>query len=252
MKSSITPCQDEDCRVQMLHEMYNVIKGTDLLLEMIQPEIDVHRKEPSIARRQMAFKTLIATVLSVRSKDETTFKVTENLWKYYQTPEQFMNAPIERLEELIRSTGTYHNKAKHLKEIGRIIHEQYHDIVPESKEELIQLPGVGNKVANCVLVISFGQPAIPVDTHVHRISNRIGWVQTNDPDKTEIELEKLFPKEEWKIINFTMVSYGKKICKPLNPDCFNCKISDRCQKHGIIFKDGKATPIKSEKKKKEK
>jgi len=191
----------------------------------------------------------VATVLSVRCKDETTFKVTEQLWKVYNTPKDFRDAPIERLEELVHSTGTYRVKAAHLKEIGRIIHDDYHDRVPEAKEELLKLPGVGNKVANCVLVNSFGIPAIPVDTHVHRISNRIGWVKTKDPNKTELELEKIFPRSEWIILNFTLVSFGKNICKPLQPMCLECPVADRCMKNGIFFKDGKPhvepKPIKS-------
>jgi endonuclease-3 len=239
MDPTAKPCMDELCRVQMLHQMKKAIDGTGLLLEMIQPEQDIHNKPVTESRKKNAFKTLVATVLSVRSKDETTFKVVENLWKYYNTPADFMNAPIERLEELIRSSGTYHNKAKALKEIGRILHEELQDQVPETKEGLLKLPGVGNKVAGCVLVLSFGIPAIPVDTHVHRISNRIGWVKTKDPDQTEKALEPLFPIGEWKIINYTLVSYGKKICKPTNPDCLHCVVSDRCQKNGITFIDGK-------------
>ncbi len=116
MDPAAKPCMDEPCRVQMLHQMKKAIDGTGLLLEMIQPEQDIHNKPVTESRKKNAFKTLVATVLSVRSKDETTFKVVENLWKYYNTPADFMNAPIERLEELIRSSGTYHNKAKALKD----------------------------------------------------------------------------------------------------------------------------------------
>jgi endonuclease-3 len=239
MDSNVHPCTDELCRVKILHRMYDAIKDTDLLLEMIQPETDVHHRPMSNARRENAFKTLIATVLSVRSRDETTFRIVENLWKYYQTPKDFMDAPIEKIEELIKSSGTFRNKAKHIKQIGQIIHEQHHDIVPDSKEELLKLPGVGNKVAGCVLVISFAKNAIPVDTHVHRISNRIGWVKTKDPDKTEKELEKLFPESEWRIINFTLVAFGKRICKPTAPQCGICPVRDYCMKVGLSFKNGK-------------
>jgi endonuclease-3 len=101
-------------------------------------------------------------------------------------------------------------------------------------EKLLELPGVGRKVANCVLVNSFDIPAIPVDTHVHRISNRTGWVQTKDPEQTEKALEQLFPKELWTLINYTLVSYGKTICKPINPNCTECVVADRCPKKILV------------------
>lgn len=226
-------CSTVDCRVQMIKDMYQAIEGTQLLLEQIQPDPTTaiqgrFRTDPE--RQQTAFKTLIATILSVRTKDETTLKVVEGLWRHYSTPKTLSDAPIEQLEQLIRSSGTYREKAKRIKEVARIIHEDYHDQVPASKEKLLELPGVGHKVANCVLVFSFGIPAIPVDTHVHRISNRTGWVKTKNPDQTEIELEKLFPQSIWTAINYTLVSFGKNICKPINPLCSKCPVNDRCMK----------------------
>ncbi len=242
-----TPCPDEACRIKMLHEMFEKIKGTDLLLEEIQPDPKNYAYDSAPLRKSHAYKTLIATMLSVRSQDETTFKVVQNLWKHYSTPEALAYAPIEHIEELIHSSGTYRQKAKRIKEAARIVHEQYDDNVPPSREALIEIPGVGRKVANCVLVVSFNIPAIPVDTHVHRISNRIGWVTTKTPDKTEVALEKLFPKSEWMVINYTMVSYGKKICKSINPQCSLCPVADRCLKR--IQKPG-TSKIRSKSRKK--
>jgi len=216
----------------MLNEMYASIKGTGLLLEVIQPnsltEIHYGRYDPE--RKKYAFKTLIATILSARSKDETIIKVVEGLWKKFSTPQEIADAPLEILEELVYSSGTYHQKAIRIKETSRIIHEKFQDQVPDTIEELVKLPGVGRKVANCVLTISFNQDVIAVDTHVHRISNRIGWVNTNNPDKTEKELEKLFPKPHWKRVNYTLVSFGKNICKPINPLCSECPINNQCLK----------------------
>jgi endonuclease-3 len=199
-------------------------------LEQIQPDKASIPPKNSSERKANAFKTLIATILSVRTKDETTFKVTEKLWQHYSTPKMIAEAPLDQLEQLIKSSGTYHQKALRIKEVGKIIHEQYNDEVPTDINKLLALPGVGRKVANCVRVISFGISAIPVDTHVHRISNRLGWVKTNKPEETEKTLELLFPSEFWTIINYTMVSFGKTICRPINPLCTACPVNNRCPK----------------------
>ncbi|RLI63997.1 MAG: hypothetical protein DRO88_08445, partial [Promethearchaeia archaeon] len=226
----INPCISESCRIQLLHTMFNTIKGYSLLLEQLQPDPDNFLTDSSSLRKPFAFKTLIATILSVRTRDETIIKVIENLWKHYSTPQTLAAAPLEHLEELIRSSGTYKQKAKRIKETARIIHERYNDEVPEDIAELLKLPGVGRKVANCVLVVSFNKPAIPVDTHVHRIANRIGWVNTKTPEQTEFALQELFPEEEWRWINYTMVSFGKNICLPINPRCDSCPITQKCEK----------------------
>jgi endonuclease-3 len=231
MENGKEGCNTAECRTQMIKDMFQAIEGTQLLLEQIQPDPSVaiqERFKTDPDRRQTAFKTLIATILSVRTKDETTFKVVEKLWQHYSTPKTLSEAPIEHLEQLVHSSGTYREKAKRIKEVARIIHQDYQDQVPASKEKLLELPGVGHKVANCVLVFSFGIPAIPVDTHVHRISNRTGWVKTKNPDQTEIELEKLFPQSIWTAINYTLVSFGKNVCKPINPLCSKCPVNDRC------------------------
>ena len=216
----------------MLKEMYISIKGTELLLEVIQPNSlsEIHFGKYDPERKKSAFKTLIATILSARSKDETTIKVVDGLWREYSTPEQIAETSLEKLEKLVYSSGTYHQKAIRIKETSKMIHELFQDQVPDTLEELMKLPGVGRKVANCVLNISFNKDVIPVDTHVHRISNRIGWVKTNNPEKTEIELEKLFPQSSWKMINYTLVSFGKRICKPINPLCSECPINVKCLK----------------------
>lgn len=224
------PCSTQSCRSEVLQRMFNTVQGFPLLLEQIQPDPENQNYNSAQKRKKYAFKTLVATMLSVRSQDETTIKVIEKLWEHYSTPEQIASAPLEHLEELVYSSGTFRQKAKRIKETAQIIHEKYHDKVPENLQELLKLPGVGRKVANCVLVVSFNKPAIPVDTHVHRISNRIGWVTTKTPNQTEKALEKQFPKEDWVKINYTMVSFGKTICKPQNPLCDRCPINDFCEK----------------------
>lgn len=223
-------CITTDCFITMLDTMFEAVKGYSLLLEEIQPDPDNYSYNSPELRKPFAFKTLIATILSVRSRDETTIQVIEDLWNIYSTPKEIADAPLEELEEIIHSSGTFRQKAKRIKETARIIHEKYHDEVPDSLEELLELPGVGRKVANCVLVVSFNKPAIPVDTHVHRIANRTGWVSTKTPEKTEKALEQIFPKETWTKINYTMVSFGKSICKPINPLCIECPVNSTCEK----------------------
>lgn len=224
----------------MLHTMFESIKGYPLLLEQLQPDPDNFSHDSSQIRKPFAFKTLIATILSVRTRDETTIKVIERLWQHYSTPQAIAEAPIEHLEELLHSSGTYRQKAKRIKETAKIIHEKYQDEVPQDIEKLLTLPGVGRKVANCLLVVSFNKPAIPVDTHVHRIANRIGWVETKAPEQTEKALAKLFPKEEWKWINYTMVSFGKNFCLPTNPRCNICPINKKCKKKISVKKSKKS------------
>jgi len=241
--------------IEMLNRMYQEIKGTNLLLEVIQPDANEnipiedrnHKK-----RHKMAFKTLIATILSVRTKDETTLQVIEDLWQTYSNPKDLSEAPIEKLEEIVYSTGFYSQKAKRIKETARIIHEKYDDKVPDEMKKLLELPGVGRKVANCVLSISFSKDVVAVDTHVHRISNRTGWVDTKSPKQTEMALQKVFPKKLWGEINYTLVSFGKNICRPTNPKCDECPVGAPCEK--LIEKTRKKRRKKKRKdtKKKEK
>ena len=221
-RKSSASCISEACRVEMLQHMHTAIQGTSLLLEEIQNDLPMSSEG--------AFKTLIGTMLSVRSRDETTSKVLEKLWAVYSTPKALAMAPIEEIEELIRSSGPFHQKAQRIQETAAIIHHQYQDQVPRSRELLMEFPGVGRKVANCVLVNAFQIPAIPVDTHVHRIANRTGWVTTLTPEKTEFALESLFPQSSWLILNYALVAFGKMICKPINPLCSKCPVEDRCLK----------------------
>lgn len=171
---------------------------------------------------------LIGTILSARTRDENTSAVVKNLFSKYKTSHALANAKYSDVEKIIKSTGFYHVKAKRIIEVASIIDSKYSGKVPQSLEELLQLPGVGRKTANCVLVYAFDKPAIPVDTHVHRISNRLGLVQTKKPEETEIELMKKIPKEHWIRINDTFVMYGQNICKPISPLCKVCQIKNEC------------------------
>lgn len=178
------------------------------------------------------FKVLITTVLSQRSKDENTEIAAENLFNKYKTPLELSKAKEEDIYELIKPAGLYRQKAKRIIEISKIIVEKYSGIVPDSLEELLKLPGVGRKTANIVLYVSFSKPALAVDTHVHRISNRLGWVNTKTPEETEFKLMEILPKNLWGPINGSMVEFGKKVCKPVSPNCKICPISKYCKWEG--------------------
>ena len=180
------------------------------------------------AETEGPFSILIGTILSARTKDENTTKVIKKLFSRYRMPKALANAKVRDVEKLIKSIGFYHIKAKRIIKVAQIINSQYKGKVPEIFEKLIELPGVGRKTANCVLVYAFDTPAIPVDTHVHRISNRLGLVDTKMPEETEMELRKKIPKKYWLQINDTFVMYGQNICKPISPLCNVCKIRTEC------------------------
>ena len=171
---------------------------------------------------------LIGTILSARTRDESTSAVVRELFSKYKTASSLAKAKLVDVEKIIKRTGFYHVKAKRIIEVASIINSKYLGQVPKTMEELISLPGVGRKTANCVLVYAFDEPAIPVDTHVHRISNRLGLVKTKIPEETETELMKKIPKEYWIRINDTFVMYGQNICKPISPMCSVCKIKKEC------------------------
>jgi len=186
--------------------------------------------EDLVKKKYDPFKILISTILSARTRDENTRKVTNRLFKKYNKPSQIANTTIEELEDLVYESGFYKIKAARIKEVSKIIQNKYNGEIPADFNKLIELPGVGRKTANCVLVYAFRIPAICVDTHVHRISNRIGWVHTNNPKFTEISLKKLIPKDEWIRINRLFVMFGQQICLPINPKHNICPIENICLK----------------------
>ena len=175
------------------------------------------------------FSILIGTILSARTKDEATTKAVKALFSKYKNSKQLANAKVKDVEKIIKSIGFFHVKSKRIIEVAKIINTKYKGKVPDNLDTLIELPGVGRKTANCVLVYAFEKPAIPVDIHVHRISNRLGLVDTKNPEETEQELMKKVPKKYWIDINDTFVMYGQNICKPISPMCDVCKIKKNCK-----------------------
>ena len=174
------------------------------------------------------FRILIATILSARTKDENTTKAADKLFKLYGTPQKLAKARVKDVEKVIKSVGFYHVKSKRIIEVANLILSKYNGKVPADIDKLVDIPGVGRKTANCVLVYAFEKPAIPVDTHVHRISNRLGLVDTKTPEETEMALREKIPKKYWIDINNTFVMYGQNICKPISPMCDVCKIRKTC------------------------
>ncbi|MCX7760137.1 MAG: endonuclease III [Hydrogenothermaceae bacterium] len=182
------------------------------------------------------FKILVSTILSLRTKDEVTAKASERLFKVVKTPQDLLNLSEEEIEKLIYPVGFYRNKAKVLKEVARELIQNYNGKVPDNLEDLLKLKGVGRKTANLVLSAAYKKPAICVDTHVHRIANRVGFVKTKDPHQTEFELMKVIPQKYWQDINKLFVAFGQTICKPIKPKCDECPINDYCEayKNGSV------------------
>ena len=172
------------------------------------------------------FHVLVATVLSQRTRDINTYNAASDLFRRFNSPSDLADASLGELESLIRPVGFYRAKAKAIKEIARLVQEN--GGVPRDIEAMTRWPMVGRKTANCVMAYAFHEPAICVDVHVHRISNRLGIVECDTPDETEMALRKRFPRSLWCDINATMVRFGQKVCLPRNPRCSECPLSGEC------------------------
>lgn len=175
------------------------------------------------------YKILIGTILSARTRDETTTNVIKMLFSKFKTPEELSRANLKEIKELIQKIGFYNVKAARIKEVSKILVDKYNSKVPPNLEDLLSFPGVGRKTANCVLVYGFRKPAIPVDVHVHRISNRIGIVNTKKPEETEIVLQKSIDRKYWIAVNETFVVFGQNVCLPIKPKCNVCRLTKLCK-----------------------
>lgn len=175
------------------------------------------------------FELLVAIVLSAQSTDAQVNNVTRKLFKSYNTPYDLAQVDINELEELIKGVGIYRNKAKNIKALGKIINEDYNDIIPDSLEELITLPGVGRKTANVMLAVGFNKPGLGVDTHVTRVANRLGLVATKNPTSIELILKEIIPMDRWGNAHQLLIYHGRNICKSHQPNCQGCSIVNYCQ-----------------------
>ena len=178
-------------------------------------------------------------MISLRTKDEVTLPASERLFAAADDPGRIVALKEAEIQKLIYPAGFYRTKARNIREVARIIVDRYGGRVPNLVDELTKLPGVGRKTANLVLNLGFGLPAICVDTHVHRISNRFGWVTTKTPDQTELALEAILPRRHWIEINELLVGYGQQICAPVSPRCSECRLRDpigttpKCARIGV-------------------
>jgi endonuclease-3 len=179
------------------------------------------------------FKVLISTIMSARARDEVTEVLAMKLFEKYPDAKSLAKASPKAVINIIRPIGFYNAKTKNVIGASKMLVEKFNSTVPNTLEQLIELPGVGRKVANCVLVYSFGKDAIPVDTHVHRIANRLGWVKTKTPEETEFALTNLVPQKHWQVVNDTLVAHGKTICIPGIPRCSKCPVYKYCKRVGV-------------------
>ncbi|MFA7664092.1 MAG: endonuclease III [Clostridia bacterium] len=174
------------------------------------------------------FELLVAVILSAQCTDKRVNIITDKLFQKYNKPLDFAYLRNEDLSPLIYSCGFYSNKGKNIIDASRIIHEKYYDVVPNSMEGLIGLPGVGRKTASVILSVGYGIPAVPVDTHVFRVANRIGLSMGSTPDRVEKDLKELFEKSDWNKLHHSLIFHGRYICKSQKPQCERCLLSQEC------------------------
>ncbi len=209
--------------------VHKIIRDAAAAIEQVRKQNPTALQEISDSTDGDPFRVLISTVLSHRTKDPTTAKASSRLFAKYRNARELSKGDSRTIARLIKPVGFYRTKARTVKKLAKIILESYNGKVPDQVEELLKLPSVGRKTANCVLVYGFKKPAIPVDTHVHRIFNRLGVVKTQTPDETEAELVSAVAKRDWLPLNEVFVKFGQTVCKPIGPKCPQCPLNDRCE-----------------------
>ena len=196
-----------------------------------------HWTEPSVselaAARRSPFRVLIATVLSLRTKDEVTLPASRRLLALADTPQSMLQLTAKQIQDAIYPVAFYRNKSKHILGICRALIEKHHGTVPDTLEQLLEFKGVGRKTANLVLILGYGIPGMCVDTHVHRISNRFGYIKTKTPDESELALRKKLPEKYWLKYNDLLVAFGQNQCRPVSPFCRSCSVSKQCARVGV-------------------
>lgn len=208
--------------------------------EYIDQVIRILRKEarqwpvPAIAHYiETPFTVLVSCILSLRTQDKTTTAASDRLFAVADTPQKMLATPEDVIQEAIYPVSFYRVKARTIHAICEQLMERFAGEVPSTLEELLELPGVGRKTANIVVTLAFGKAGIAVDTHVHRISNRLGYVKTKTPEETEMALRKKLPRRYWLIYNDLLVAYGQNLCKPISPFCSKCKLAVYCKRRGV-------------------
>lgn len=214
-------------RQEQIHAAIRIVKRE--ICRWPEPVVGVVAKESD----RDPFLILISTLLSLRTKDKTTREAGDRLFAIARTPATMLTLPLKKLERVIYPVGFYRTKAKSIHQICRRLIDEYGGKVPNSIDELVTLPGVGRKTANLVVTIGFGKPGICVDIHVHRISNRWGYIKTKTPEASEDALRLKLPKQYWIIYNDLLVPYGQNLCLPVSPLCSTCKLADMCDRVGV-------------------
>jgi endonuclease III len=220
----LTPPREE--RVPDIHKIIALLRGAIRDMDIpIVTEISHRSRDP--------FHILVSTILSLRTKDEVTRQAATRLLGQARSPQELLLLPEEDIARLIFPVGFYKTKARTLKQICRDLIDRYEGKVPSDLEELLKLKGVGRKTANLVLTLGFHKPGICVDTHVHRVSNRFGYVKTKTPEQTEMALREKLPKEYWIEYNDLLVTWGQNICRPISPFCSRCAVLPYCRQVGV-------------------
>jgi len=210
------------------------IEAIIALLEKEAPRWDVPIVTQYADDLKGPFTILISTILSLRTKDEVTEEASRRLFAMADTPEVMAALGEKDIQKAIYPVGFYRNKAKTIIEICRTLIERYQSLVPDSIDELLTLKGVGRKTANLVVTLGYGKEGICVDTHVHRISNRLGYIVTKNPDETEFALRDKLPKKYWIRYNTLLVAFGRNVCRPLSPLCSCCVVASCCDREGVM------------------
>tara|TARA_B100000749_G_scaffold260512_1_gene232033 strand:+ start:27 stop:695 length:669 start_codon:yes stop_codon:yes gene_type:complete len=219
------------------------MSSINILLKKIEKMVTFHSNDELTALGEISstsnsdpFKILISTILSHRTRDANTSKASKNLFSVINSPQDLNKIDLDLLVDLIKPAAFYNVKARSLKRVSSELITRFDGVVPNNIDDLLSLTSVGRKTANCVLVYGFGLPAIPVDTHVHRISNRLNLVSTTDPDDTEVKLNDIIPKKYWMNINELFVRFGQTVCAPIKPNCKVCSLTNNCSFYQKIRK----------------
>lgn len=220
----------------MKHEITRIEVKIDDIVETLRKA--VRKMEVPIVteisqNRRSPFEVLIATILSLRTKDEVTRLASRKLFERANSPDEMLALDESELARLIYPVGFYKTKSKTILEISRVIIKDYGGQVPDDLDELLKLKGVGRKTANLVITLGYGKLGVCVDTHVHRISNRLGYVKTKNPEQTEMVLRNQLPEQYWIEYNDLLVTWGQNVCKPVSPLCSKCDISGLCKRVGV-------------------
>ena len=210
---------------------FNIVEGLKKLKKAVRkfrtPSVTV------IAKKNDPFAVLVSCIISLRTRDEVTELASARLFALAKLPAELLELSNAKIEKAIYPAAFYRNKTKSLKELCQVLVKEYSGKVPDQLEELLKLKGVGRKTANLTLILGHNKPGICVDIHVHRISNRWGYVKTKSPNETEMVLREILPKRFWKGYNDLLVSFGQNLCKPVSPFCSSCPVEDQCPKIGV-------------------